>query len=63
LGRPFLETGRALVDVESGELMFWVNEDKVIFNVCKSMKHPSDIHVVLTIDVIDEAMTSVSRCV
>jgi len=51
------------VDVESGELMFWVNEDKVIFNVCKSMKHPSDIHVVLPIDVIDEAMTSVSRCV
>ncbi|KAK4737363.1 hypothetical protein R3W88_001060 [Solanum pinnatisectum] len=27
LGRPFLATGRALVDVESGELKFRVNED------------------------------------
>ncbi|XP_015164023.1 uncharacterized protein [Solanum tuberosum] len=44
LGRPFLETGRALVDVESGELKFWVNDDEVTFDVCKSMKHPSDIH-------------------
>ena len=27
LGRPFLATGRALVDLESGELKFLVNED------------------------------------
>ncbi|KAK4717989.1 hypothetical protein R3W88_016327 [Solanum pinnatisectum] len=31
LGRPFLATERALVDVESGELKFWVNEDQVTF--------------------------------
>ncbi|KAK4723994.1 hypothetical protein R3W88_026773 [Solanum pinnatisectum] len=61
LGRPFLAIGRALVDVESGELKFQVNEDEVTFNVCKSMKHLSDIHVVSTIDVIDEAMASVSE--
>ncbi|KAK4723774.1 hypothetical protein R3W88_026553 [Solanum pinnatisectum] len=61
LGRPFLETGRALVDVESGELKFWVNEDEVTFIVCMSMKHPSDIHVVSTVDVIVEAVASVSH--
>ncbi|XP_049405116.1 uncharacterized protein LOC125868535 [Solanum stenotomum] len=61
LGRPFLEIGRALVDVESRQLKFWVNEDEVTFNVCKSMKHPRDIHLVLTIDVIDEEMASVSH--
>ncbi|XP_049399748.1 uncharacterized protein LOC125863789 [Solanum stenotomum] len=61
LGRPYLATGRALVNVESGELKFRVNEDEVTFNVCKSMKHPSDINVVSTIDVIDEAMASVSH--
>ncbi|XP_049406180.1 uncharacterized protein LOC125869787 [Solanum stenotomum] len=61
LGRPFLATGRALVDVESGELKFWVNEDEETFNVCNSMKHPSDIHVVSTVDVIDKAVTSVSH--
>ncbi|KAK4718040.1 hypothetical protein R3W88_016378 [Solanum pinnatisectum] len=61
LGRPFLATGRALVDVESGELKFRVNKDEVALNVCKSMKYPSDIHVVSTIDFIDEAMASVSH--
>ncbi|XP_049397390.1 uncharacterized protein LOC125861568 [Solanum stenotomum] len=61
LGRPFLAIGRALLDVESGELKFQVNEDEVTFNACKSMKHPSDIHVVSTIDVIDEAGASVSH--
>ncbi|KAK4733845.1 hypothetical protein R3W88_008106 [Solanum pinnatisectum] len=61
LERPFLAIGRALVDVESEELKFWVNEDEVTFNVCKSMKHQCDIHVVSTIDVIDEAVASVSE--
>ncbi|XP_049394716.1 uncharacterized protein LOC125859006 [Solanum stenotomum] len=45
LGRPFLATGRTLVDVEREELRFRVNEDEVTLNICKSMKHPSDIHV------------------
>ncbi|XP_015165152.1 uncharacterized protein [Solanum tuberosum] len=35
LGRPLMATGRALVDVESGELKFWVNDDEVTFDVCK----------------------------
>ncbi|XP_049378078.1 uncharacterized protein LOC125842818 [Solanum stenotomum] len=61
LGRPFLATDRALVDVENGKLKFRVNEDEVTFNVCKSMKHPNDIHVVSTVDVIDEAVASVSH--
>ncbi|XP_015169021.1 uncharacterized protein [Solanum tuberosum] len=61
LGRPFLATERALVDVESGELKFRVNDEEVTFNACKSMKQPSDIHVVSTIDVIDEAVASVSE--
>ncbi|XP_049366672.1 uncharacterized protein LOC125831557 [Solanum verrucosum] len=61
LGRPFLATGRALVDVESGKLKFRVKDDEVTFNVCKSMKQPSNIHVVSTEDVIDEAVESVSH--
>ncbi|XP_049373971.1 uncharacterized protein LOC125839017 [Solanum verrucosum] len=63
LERLFLETGRVLVDVESGELKFWVNEDEVTFIVCMSMKHPSDIHVVSTVDVIDEAVASAMNVV
>ena len=56
-----MATERALMDAESGELKFWVNVEEVTCNVCKSMKQPSDIHVVSTIDVIDEAVTSVSE--
>ncbi|KAK4731363.1 hypothetical protein R3W88_024351 [Solanum pinnatisectum] len=41
--------------------MFRVNEDEVTFNVCKSMKYPSDIHVVSTDDAIDEMVASVSH--
>ncbi|XP_049384846.1 uncharacterized protein LOC125848890 [Solanum stenotomum] len=61
LGWSFLAIERALVDVESRELKFRVNEDEVTFNVCKSMKHPRDIHVVSTVYVIDEAVASVSH--
>ncbi|XP_070010886.1 uncharacterized protein [Nicotiana sylvestris] len=34
LGRPFLATGKALVDVE-GDLTFRVGDEKVVFHVCK----------------------------
>ncbi|XP_049381268.1 uncharacterized protein LOC125845782 [Solanum stenotomum] len=61
LGKPFLATGRALVDVESGKLKFHVNDDEVTFNICKSMKQPNNILMVSTEDVIDEAMSSVSH--
>ncbi|KAK4707030.1 hypothetical protein R3W88_033417 [Solanum pinnatisectum] len=61
LGRPFLVTRKALVDVESGKLKFRVNDDEVTFNICKSMKQPSNIHLVSTEDVIDEAVASVSH--
>ncbi|KAK4726766.1 hypothetical protein R3W88_031683 [Solanum pinnatisectum] len=61
LGRQFLESGRALVDVESGELKFWVNEDEVIFDVRKSTKHPNDIQVISTDNIIDEAVDSVNH--
>nr|XP_009795733.1 PREDICTED: uncharacterized protein LOC104242388 [Nicotiana sylvestris] len=35
LGRPFLATGKALCDVEVGELTFRVGDDKVVFHVCR----------------------------
>ncbi|XP_049364507.1 uncharacterized protein LOC125829311 [Solanum verrucosum] len=34
LGRPFLATTMALVNVESGKLKFRVNDDEVTFNIC-----------------------------
>ncbi|XP_049348215.1 uncharacterized protein LOC125812789 [Solanum verrucosum] len=61
LGRLFLATATTLVDVKSVELKFWGNEEEVTFNVCKSMKQPSDIQVLSTIDVIEETVASVSE--
>lgn len=50
---------RVLVDVESEQLKFRVNEDEVTFNLCKSMKHPRDIHVISTNYCIYESLASV----
>ncbi|XP_047268154.1 uncharacterized protein LOC107871936 [Capsicum annuum] len=58
LGRPFLATERALVDVECGEIKFRVNNKEVSFNVCKSMKQPMDLQVISVIDVVDDEMAN-----
>ncbi|XP_070017370.1 uncharacterized protein [Nicotiana sylvestris] len=56
LGRPFLATGKALVDVEAGELTFRVGDKKVVFHVCKSMKHPNSTKLCSFIDLIKEVI-------
>ena len=38
LGRPFLATSRALIDVQKSELKLTVQEDEVTFNVLNIMK-------------------------
>ncbi|KAL4283147.1 hypothetical protein GQ457_16G015010 [Hibiscus cannabinus] len=42
LGRPFLATGRMLIDCEKGELTIRVNDQKVTLNIFKSLKQPND---------------------
>ncbi|KAK8999702.1 hypothetical protein V6N11_065199 [Hibiscus sabdariffa] len=42
LGRPFLATGRVLLDFEIGELVLRVNDQQVKINVFRTMKHPTD---------------------
>ena len=39
LGRPFLATGKALIDVQKGELTMRVNDQVIRFNVMKAMKY------------------------
>ncbi|XP_038887023.1 uncharacterized protein LOC120077192 [Benincasa hispida] len=43
LGCPFLATGRALIDVQKGELTIRVDDQKVQFNVLNALKYPSDM--------------------
>ena len=54
LGRLFLATGRALVDVERGELKFRLNKEEVKFNICRSMNCHMTYNVVFAIEVFDE---------
>ncbi|KAJ9566190.1 hypothetical protein OSB04_002156 [Centaurea solstitialis] len=42
LGRPFLATGRTLIDVQKGELTMRVQDQKVTFNVLDSLRYPED---------------------
>ena len=40
IGRPFLETGAALIDVQKGELTLRVGNEVVHFNINRSLEHP-----------------------
>ncbi|XP_038891739.1 uncharacterized protein LOC120081136 [Benincasa hispida] len=43
LGRPFLATGRAPIDVQKRELTIRVDDQQVKFNVLNALKYPSDM--------------------
>ncbi|XP_057734372.1 uncharacterized protein LOC130949748 [Arachis stenosperma] len=40
LRRPFLATVEAIIDVQKGELVLRLHEEKMIFNVFKAMSYP-----------------------
>nr|XP_009783484.1 PREDICTED: uncharacterized protein LOC104232082 [Nicotiana sylvestris] len=54
MGRPFLYTGRALMDSEQNEIKFRVNDEEVTFQACKGMKLPHLYDSISVIDVVDE---------
>ena len=42
LGRPFLATRKAQINVQEGELKLRIQGDEVTFHVFQAMKHPND---------------------
>ncbi|XP_022843229.1 uncharacterized protein LOC111366765 [Olea europaea var. sylvestris] len=56
LGRPFLITGRALIDVQGGHLTLRVNQEEARFNIYQEMKYSNDTDTCHRIDFIDSAM-------
>ncbi|XP_073017780.1 uncharacterized protein [Primulina eburnea] len=42
-GRPFLATGKALIDVHKGELTLRVSGDEVVFNIYDTIKGPNEV--------------------
>ncbi|XP_019226885.1 PREDICTED: uncharacterized protein LOC109208258 [Nicotiana attenuata] len=59
LGRPFLATGRALMDSEWNEIKFHVNDEEVTFQESKGMKLPHEYESISVIDVVDEVEDAV----
>ncbi|XP_070029230.1 uncharacterized protein [Nicotiana sylvestris] len=58
LGRPFLSTGRDVIDCETGELKMRLNDEEITFNVQKSMRRPSEFANCSLIDVVDVIVES-----
>ena len=52
LGRPFLATGRAMIDVQKCELRWRVQEKEVKFNVFNAIKHTHDNDSCFRVDVL-----------
>ena len=43
LGWPFLNIGKALIDMHEGKLILRIHNEQVTFNVFKAMKKPQDV--------------------
>ncbi|XP_062075174.1 uncharacterized protein LOC133779200 [Humulus lupulus] len=53
LGRPFLATGRTLIDVQKGKLTMRVQDEQVTFNVFKAMRFPDEVEECSMVSVVD----------
>ena len=60
LGRPFLATGRVMIDVQRGELKLRVQDDKVKFNVFTAVRHPAESDTCFMIEIVEAIMSSQS---
>src|SRR5215469_3677884 len=61
LGRPFLATASAIIDVKDGVLTFRIGENRVEYRMNKTLCGPSEVHFVGRIDVIDKVVEEVSE--
>ena len=60
LGRPFLATGRAMIDVQWGELKLRVLVDEVKFNVFEVVRHLAESDTCFMIETIEAIVSSQS---
>ncbi|XP_073152758.1 uncharacterized protein [Henckelia pumila] len=56
LGRPFLATGRALIDVQESELTLQVGGEAVTFNIYKTMNYQDEVRACNRIDLFDSSV-------
>ena len=58
LGRPFLATGKAMIDVQRGELKLRVQEDEVKFNVFEAVRHPAESDTCFMTEIVEAIVYS-----
>ena len=58
LGRPFLATGRAIIDVQRGELKLRVQEEEVKFNVFEAVRHPAESDTCFMAKIVEAIVSS-----
>lgn len=61
LGRPYLATARAIIDVKKGRLTFEVGEEKVEFLLAKFLQAPTIDDSCCLLDVIDECVKEMEK--
>ncbi|XP_015960392.1 uncharacterized protein LOC107484295 [Arachis duranensis] len=60
LGRPFLATVGAIIDVQKGELVLRLHEEKMVFNVFKVMSYPKEpIEECVMVDTMEQIIQEV----
>ncbi|KAH9727218.1 hypothetical protein KPL70_008578 [Citrus sinensis] len=63
LGRPFLATGKTLIDVHKRELTMRVNDQQVTFNVLEAMRNPDEVEDCNFLSVVDFVVADkMDRC-
>ena len=60
LGRPFLATGRAMIEVQRRELKLRVQEDEVKFNVFEVVRHPAESDTCFIVETVEAIVSSQS---
>ena len=60
LGRPFLATGRAMIDVQREELKLRVQDDEVKFNVFEAVRHPAESDTCFMAEMVEAIVSSQS---
>ncbi|KAJ9546881.1 hypothetical protein OSB04_019424 [Centaurea solstitialis] len=62
VGRPFLATGRALIDVQKGELTMRINDQQVTYNLFKTLKYNGEVEDCSAITLSDDLEINSIRC-
>ena len=60
LGRPFLNTGKAIIDVHEGTITLRVGEERVEFVINHLMKYPIEDEFFMRLEVMDVCVKKVS---